>query len=124
MDLLVLKKKLDGFRLANGSIRKVSPEVLWELRQTWEHFKGPSKEFSAQLGIRSGTLGNLIKAAKRLNHVMASAASLNLQEDVGPEGPGAIKPNLSQVEFIYENGQKVIRFPDVDTLLDFLRKAA
>jgi len=47
MDLMILKKKIDGYRAANGSIKNVPPELLLELRQTWEHY---SSRQSALLG--------------------------------------------------------------------------
>ena len=80
MDSMILKKKLDGFRTSNGSMRDVSPEVLWELRQAWENFTGPIDQFRSELGIQTGTLRNLLSAAKKLNHVMASAGSVALSE--------------------------------------------
>lgn len=125
MDLLILKKKLDGFRTSNGSIREVSPEVLWELRQAWESFTGPSDEFRSELGIQSGTLRNLLIASKKLNHVMASAGSMGLSEqDREPVSEGKYQSSASALELVYDRGEKIIRFPNVDTLIDFLKRAA
>jgi hypothetical protein len=124
MDSIILKKKLDGFRTANGSIRDVSPEVLWELRQAWESFTGPIEQFRSDLGIHTGTLRNLLSSAKKLNHVMASADSVALHDQVGESvSSGAPKPEGSRLELVYDQGEKVIRFPDVDTLIDFLKRA-
>jgi hypothetical protein len=124
MDLLILKKKLDGFRVSSGSIRDVSPEVLWELRQGWENFTGSIDQFRSELGIHTGTLRNLLLSAKKLNHTMASASSLSLDELVGEESSASSTSHRCQLELVYDRGEKVIRFPDVDTLLDFLKRAA
>lgn len=135
MDLIILKKKIDGYRSANGSIKNVSPELLLELRQTWEHFTGSPDEFRSELGVRTGTLRNLLKESKKLNHVIASAGSVELmavdhdgdaraadQEQVPQERDNRLPSN--SVELVYDRGAKVIRFPNVDLLVDFLRKTA
>ena len=126
MDLMILRKKIDGFRQSNGTIREVSPEVLWELRQAWEHFTGPIEQFRSKLGVKKGTLRILLISAKKLNHAMASADRVLLQEQaVNPvEAAGASQVNVSGPELIYDKGEKVIRFPDVNSLIDFLKRAA
>lgn len=128
MDLPILKKKLDGFRLSNGSIRDVSAEVLWELRQAWENFTGPIDEFRTQVGVQTGTLRNLLASAKKLNHAMASSQNVGLHGEVeqvaGGSGGGSIPAQPGALELVYDRGETVIRFPSVDTLIDFLKKAA
>jgi hypothetical protein len=124
MDLIILRKKLDGFRAPNGSIRDVSPEVLWELRQAWESFTGPIDQFRSEIGIHTGTLRNLLSAAKKLNHAMASAGSVALHEQIGEAVSGAPQVDKRGLELIYDGGAKVIRFPDVETLIDFLKRAS
>lgn len=131
MDLVILKKKLDGFRLSNGSIRDVSPEVLWELRQAWENFTGPAEQFRSEVGVQAGTLRNLLKSAKKLNHAIASAAQLSLPaetetgSDSGAEsGSLAAQTSDRSLELVYDRGEKLIRFPDLESLLDFLKRTA
>src|SRR5680860_76383 len=88
MDMTILKKKIDGYRDSGGSIKNVPPELLLELRQTWEHYTGSSHQFRSELGVRAGTLRNLLIASKKLNHVLASAGAVGLS--VGNEdGEGA-----------------------------------
>ena len=123
MDFIILKKKLDGFRTSNGSIRDVSPEVLWELRQAWEHFTGPIDQFRSEIGIHTGTLRNLLLTAKKLNHAMASSGSLELSEQVSEEVlKDPPQPDTHSLELVYDKGEKIIRFPDVDTLINFLKR--
>ena len=124
MDLMVLKKRLDGYRTSNGQIRDVSPEVLWELRQAWENFTGPIEQFRSEVGIQAGTLRNLLSASKKLNHAIASASSVGLQgQENEEEQPGEAQHGRC-LELVYDGGDKIIRFPDVDTLIEFLKKAA
>ena len=124
MDLIILKKKLDGFRAANGSIRDVSPEVLWELRQVWENFTGPIEQFRSELGMKVGTLRKLLTESKKLNHALATAGVLG-EPNPGSEGTQDAQIHAGgHLELVYDQGSKIIRFPSVDTLIDFLKRAS
>jgi hypothetical protein len=131
MDLMILKKKIDGYRVANGSIKNLPPELLLELRQTWEHYTGTPEQFRSELGVKTGTLRNLLVESKKLNHVIASAGAVGLVPDGREESatPGQdyvqnTVNNTESLELVFDHGSKVIRFPNVDTLIDFLRKSA
>jgi hypothetical protein len=125
MDMLILKKKIDGYRDSAGSIKKIPPELLLELRQTWEHYTGTSDEFRSELGVRAGTLRNLLKESKKLNHVIASVGAVGLAiEGVGDEdSPLEQQPHAGRngassnvLELTFDNGSKTIRFPNIDLL--------
>src|SRR4051794_15045244 len=123
MELIILKKKLDGFRATNGMIRDVSPEVLWELRQVWETFTGPIEQFRSELGMKVGTLRKLLTESKKLNHTLASAGALGLsspESEKIQETRSSAGATSNHLELVYDQGNKVIRFPDVDSLIDFL----
>jgi hypothetical protein len=131
MDLVILKKKIDGYRDASGSIKNVPPELLLELRQTWEHYTGSAEQFRSELGVRTGTLRNLLIESKKLNHVIASAGAVGLAieggSENGPPDPSHSSGNgLSShaLELSFDSGTKVIRFPTVDLLIEFIRKSA
>lgn len=133
MDILILKKKIDGYRDSAGSIKNMPPELLLELRQTWEHYAGSSDQFRSELGVRAGTLRNLLKESKKLNHVLASAGAIDLgvvsEDEAG--APAQVTPHSEEngvssnaLVLTFDNGSKTIRFPNVDLLIDFMRKAA
>ena len=135
MDLKILKKKFDGYRAGNGSFKNVPPELLLELRYTWEHYTGSPEEFRSELGVKIGTLRRFLVESKKLNHVLASAGAVEIMastHDGGVSSDGqdqAIQYQnnelpLSTLEMVYDRGAKVIRFPNVDVLVDFLRKSA
>ena len=134
MDMAILKRKIDGYRDSGGSIKNVPPELLLELRQTWEHYTGDHDQFRSELGVRAGTLRNLLKESKKLNHVLASAAAVGLavggtegESDVvqgTPVAEQAHEAGSPILELTFDRGSKTIRFPSVDLLVDFLRKAA
>jgi hypothetical protein len=131
MEMAILKKKIDGYRDSAGSIKNVSPELLLELRQTWEHYTGSLDQFRSELGMRAGTLRNLLKESKKLNHVLASAGAVGLDVQSGDGASDPTQPHLVGNEassntliLTFDNGSKTIRFPNVDLLIDFMRKAA
>ena len=131
MDLMILKKKIDGYRATNGSIKNVPPELLLELRQTWEHYTGSSEQFRSELGVKTGTLRNLLIESKKLNHVIASVGAVGLAVESGSESSQE-RPVQSDrngvpedmLELVFDQGTKVIRFPSVDLLIEFMRKSA
>jgi hypothetical protein len=128
MDLVILKKKIDGYRNSGGSIKNVPPELLLELRASWEYYPGTAEQFRSEIGVKTGTLRNLLVESKKLNHVIASAEAVG----VALEGGGESAPYASEkseasatmLELSFDNGTKVIRFPSVDLLIDFMRKSA
>ena len=132
MDVMILKKKIDGYRAANGSIKHLPPELLLELRQTWEHYAGTPAQFRSELGMKTGTLRKLLVESKKLNHVIASTGAVGLMEENVVEntmhGQNDIQTatnNTGQtLELVLDRGATVIRFPSVDMLMDFLRKSA
>lgn len=125
MDLIILRKKIDGFRAGNGQLQKVPAELLLELRQAWENHTGSADEFRRELGMKVGTLRKLLVESKKLNHVLASAEAVGLSTE---EQNTAMVENVAdtgnQLELVYDGASKIIRFPSVDTLVEFLRKAA
>ena len=129
MDLVILKKRIDGYRDSGGSIKKVPPELLLEIRQTWERYPGTPEQFRSELGVKIGTLRKLLIESKKLNHVIASAGAVGLAME-GGEGTseqcnsGGNDGARNTLELSFDNGTKVIRFPSVDLLIDFMRKSA
>ena len=130
MDLLILKKKIDGYRDSGGSIKNVPPELLLELRQTWEQYAGTSEQFRSELGIRIGTLRKLLVESKKLNHVIASAGAVGLAVESGSEEGTPVQAESDKnavsgntLELVFDHGSKLIRFSSVDLLIDFMRKS-
>jgi hypothetical protein len=126
MDFIILRKKIDGFRLGNGQLQNVPPELLWELRQAWENFSGPVEEFRRGLGMKVGTLRKLLSESKKLNHALASASAMGISEPGAAAGTteSTAANTGGQLEIAYDNGSKIIRFPNIELLLEFLKKAA
>ena len=124
MDNVTLKKKLSSYVSDKGYLKNVSDDVLYEVLLAWENWTGPSKEFYRSLGFTHRQMASIIGKAKKLKRE-------------GHYGEGEFKPvsvdlpsidpaKLSQgsaVEVLYSDG-KVLRFSNVDCLVDFLKKSA
>src|SRR3989344_1818866 len=115
MDLMILKKKIDGYRAANGSRKNVPPELLLEIRQTWEHYTGSPEQFRSELGVKTGTLRNLLVESKKLNHIIASAGAVGLVPENAEENT-VIREDYIQntannignaLELVFDHGTKV-----------------
>jgi hypothetical protein len=124
MDMPILKKKLDGYRDGTGCIKNVPPELLLELRNTWEHYTGSPEQFRSELGVRTGTLRNLLIESRKLNHVIASVGAVGLAIEGSATEQTQSSGNGGVLELSFDNGSKVIRFPNVDVLIEFMRKSA
>jgi hypothetical protein len=120
MDFEVMKKKLDAYRKPSGQIRRVKGELLIELLRMWEAHTGPSTEFARNLGIKSKQLSRLVHEARKAA-ATTEAADASFYELPSPEATET--PRSEGIEVTWGPG-KVIRFPTVETLLDFLKRAS
>jgi hypothetical protein len=120
MDNVVLRKRLSSFRTKKGSYTRVSDDLLVDILRAWESWAGSSKEFYQSLGVRKGQLAPMIKKGKKLskkgNYGSGEFKELKLESLVGA-------PSGMPIEISWENG-KVIRFSQVEALVDFLKKVA
>ena len=120
MDLTILKKKLSTFRTQRGRLTSVSDDLLVEILLAWEQWTGPASGFYAALGADHRKMASLIGRAKRLKregHFPADGFKAVHVLDA-PAG-GSSSP--CGIELQWEQG-RVIRFSQVDQLIDFLRR--
>lgn len=121
MDLEVLKKKVSSYRTEGGRVRNVSDELLVEILHAWEQWTGPAKGFYTALGVSSKGISSIIGKAKKLRREGFPTDGFKEIKIAGETGvPGS---PCSGIEISWENG-KLIRFQQVDQLVDFLKKAA
>jgi hypothetical protein len=121
MDNTVLKKKLSTFRSPKGNLVGVSAEVLIELLKAWENWTGPAREFYQSIGVNRRQAARILGKAKKIHREGGFPASEFSELKVADILPAATP--CSGIELNWSGGQ-VIRFPRVDELLDFLKKAA
>jgi len=117
---IVLKKRLSSFRTENGRLTKISDDLLVDILRAWEAWTGTAKEFYVGLGLKKDQLAPMIKKAKKLAKSGAYGSGefkeIKLDSLVGASSG-------MPIEISWDKG-KVIRFSQVEALVDFLKKVA
>jgi hypothetical protein len=124
MDNAILKKRLNTFRTGkSGRLQEIGNDVVAAVHRAWENWPGTTADFCRELGVSSPQMGVIIKKGKALIKSGVVQES-EFQEIVLPNGgsAGATAP-CTAIELSWNEG-RIIRFPRVDDLLDFLKKAA
>ena len=121
MDMEVLKKKISTFRGEGGRVRITDDALLMEILHAWEQWKGPTKEFYRQIGVSQTGMASIIGKAKKLRREGYFPAEEFKEVQVIDPGMGV--PSHPSIELCWDQN-KIIRFPQVDQLLEFLRKIA
>jgi len=124
MDLEVLKKKISTYRSDSGRVRKVNDDLLMEILVAWEQWTGPAVGFYTALGVSSKGISSIIGKAKKLKR--EGFSSEPFREVKISDTSGAIMESLppcNGIELSWNQG-KVIRFQQVEQLVDFLKKVA
>jgi len=121
MDLEVLKKKISTFRGEGGRVKITDDNLLLEILSEWEQWTGAAEGFYKSLGVSAKGMGSIIGRAKNLRREGFPASDFKeikiAEPSALPLGPCA------GIEMAWENG-KLIRFQQVDQLVDFLKKVA
>ena len=122
MDLEVLKKKISTFRGEGGRVRNVSDELLMEILVAWEQWTGPGAGFSKALGMSRNGMSSIVGKAKKLKRDGHFPVE-EFKEVRLVDGVTGSLPPCSGIEVAWDNG-KLIRFSQVEQLVDFLKKVA
>lgn len=125
MDLEILKKKISSYRTEGGHLTKVSDELVMEILMAWEQWTGPAKGFYSAIGVNQHKLAVIIGKAKKLRregHFPAEEFK-ELKIAGSTDSSSSPLPSCSGIEVSWENG-KLIRFSEVDLLIDFLKKVS
>ena len=124
MDHSILRKRLTTFKSSKGNLIKVSDELLFDLIRAWESWTGTSTELAKDFGINVKQLSFIVRKAKKLHREGRFPESEFKEIKINSESGQIIESApCSGVEIIWNNG-KVIRFSQVDLLVDFLKKVA
>lgn len=126
MDIEVLKKKISTFRGDGGKVRITDDQLYMEILQAWEQWKGSSKDFFRTIGVSKSGLAAIIGKAKRMRREGHFPAE-EFKEIKVQDSPSSLTSlsagPCSGVEILWDNG-KLIRFQQVEQLIDFLKKVA
>jgi hypothetical protein len=122
MELEILKKKISSYRGEGGRVKKVSDELLMEILHAWEQWTGPISGFAQAVGMHRHSIPKLIGKAKRLKREGFPGGDFKEIRVVEPTGGGGLT-GCNVIEMNMENG-RILRFGQVDQLVEFLKKAA
>lgn len=124
MDLTILSKKISSYRSPKGQVRNLPNELLGEILHAWEQWTGSGIGFYNAIGVNQKKMAKIMGKAKQLKRDGAFDG-LAFTEVVLDEASGQVMEIIpcSGVEVVWEGG-KIIRFARVETLLEFLKKAA
>lgn len=121
VDLGVLKKKISSYRTEGGHLTKVTDELAMEILCAWEQWAGPAKGFYSAVGVNQHKLAVILGKAKKLRRDGHFPIE-EFKEIKVADGSCGLPP-CGGIEIAWDNG-KLIRFTEVDQLVDFLKKVA
>lgn len=126
MELEVLKKKISSYRTKGGTIKNVGDDILIEILIAWEQWTGPASGFHKAIDVNQKRMGSLIGQAKKLKRE-GRFPTEEFKEITISESPSSLISlhggPCQGVEIMWDNG-KLIRFQQVEQLVDFLKKVA
>jgi len=126
MDNAILKKRLNTFKSGkSGRLQDISDEVIVAVHRAWENWPGATADFCREVGIKPTQMNVIIKSGKKLikNGVVTESEFQEISAGIDGGSSAPAGAPCSGIELSWSAG-RVIRFPRVDDLLDFLKKAA
>ncbi len=120
MDLSLLKKKLSTYRTAKGRLTRVSDELAYDILLAWEEWSGPATGFYKELGADHRKMASLIGRAKKLKR--EGVFPDNQFKEIKIDSSVSNSTCKDPIVLRWEKG-KMIRFSQVDQLVEFLKKA-
>lgn len=126
MDMEVLKKKISTYKTGkSGRVKITDDGLLMEILSAWEHWTGPGNGFYASIGVSQKGMASIIGKAKKLRREgfpVSEFKEIKIEES--PSNWSSLASGPCQgVEILWDGG-KLIRFPHVEQLIDFLKKVA
>ena len=124
MDHAVLKKRLSTYKSDGGHLKNVADELLMDILRAWESWSGSAIGFYSSIGVSQRQMAKLMGKAKKLKRDGVFPESdfkeINIESSEG--APWSSGP-CQGIEMSWDNG-KLIRFAQVEQLVEFLKKVA
>ena len=98
----------------------VSDELLYDLLKAWEQWTGPAKGFYAALGADQRKMAKLIGRAKKLKREGVFPSDEFKEIKLVDSGSTPLG-DCQGIELLIEGG-KILRFSQVDLVLEYLKK--
>lgn len=122
MENAVLKKRLNTFKSAKGTLRKVADDVVIDVLRAWERWPGSAADLYRELGMSKQQMAVMLKKGKRLATSGAFAES-EFKEIAVAAGVPSSPASPCSIELALADGN-VVRFGQVAQLVEFLRAQA
>ena len=125
MDIEILKNKISTFRAGeSGRVRITDDGLMMELLMAWEQWKGPIKEFYKAIGVSHSGMAGILGRAKKMRRDGHFPAAEFKEVKIAEGEPviGSLS-GCNVIEIYWENG-RLIRFGQVEQLIEFLKKSA
>ena len=121
MDNSVLRKRLNTFKSSEGRLQSVSDEVIISVLKAWENWPGATADLYRELDLTKMQMVSLLKKAKKL--VKAGVVTESEFQEVSELRSPATgnRSDCFVIEISWDNN-RLIRFSQVDELIDFLKK--
>lgn len=122
METAVIKKRLNTFKSAKGTLRDVSDEVVMEVLRGWESWSGNTVDYYREIGLSKMQLVTMIQKAKRL--VKSGKVTESEFKEIGLPMVGQDTLSTGAAMELKLDANRVIRFSQVDYLVEFLKKTS
>ena len=123
MENMTLRKKLSTYLSEHGRLRNVNDEVLLELLSAWEEWQGNAKDFYRSIGFTHKQMATLLGKAKRLKREGHFGTGEFKEIKMAVDDVSAPSLGGTCIEVVWGDG-KIIRFQQVQQVLEFLQKAS
>ena len=130
MDLEVLRKRISSYRTPKGRLTRVPDELLLDILRAWEQWTGPAAGFYSALQADHRKMAGLIGRAKKLKREGVFPESAfkeikvsGLDSGADPAVGAAVMGPSRGIELVWDNS-RLIRFTQLEDLLEFLKKAS
>jgi hypothetical protein len=121
MDHGILKKKLLTYKSSKGKLTQVGDEVVMEVLRAWENWPGKFVDLYRELGLSKMQLTTLIKKGKNL--LKKGVVRESEFKELNLDNVLQVPIGSCGIELNWKDGN-VIRFGQVELLIDFLKKVA
>jgi hypothetical protein len=122
VETAIIKKRLNTFKGPKGTLTSVSNDVVMEVLRGWESWPGNSADYYREIGLSRMQLVTMIKKGKKLVKSGAVTESEFKEISLPVVGAGTGDFTGSGMELSLE-GNRMIRFSQVDHLVEFLKKS-
>lgn len=123
METAIIRKRLNTFKTAKGTLSRVSGDVVMEVLRGWESWPGKSADFYREIGLSRMQMVTMIQKGKKLvkSGVVAESEFKEIANPVlaaemsAGSGVGGMELRL--------DANRMLRFWQVDHLVEFLKKS-